>query len=323
MMAGSARSGWGLAALCLGVLALPAPARAADYTQKQGPAEVRIQAEVDKEGRVHVRLSGAVLTVSVQGKAPLKVKWDEAVTKSEDWTVTKLGPVKENKEHTSWEQRFRLEPPAKTGDIAPLQLLPLSYSEGKQPEKKVDWKPIRVWVPKPSLAQMRPNTPPEEVPPASSWYQPLAWIGIGLVLAALGLVVWELVRRRFRRAVPLTPDAWALRELDTLAALDLPQGGEVERFTTLLSDVARRYLELRFRLPATRQTTVEFLETMQKSPHLTVSQQVLLREFLHLCDLAKFARAELSVDNCRNLTAEARSFVQQSAVPATPAGVTR
>jgi hypothetical protein len=318
-MAEWARSGGRLAALGLGLLALAAPARAADYTQQQGSAQVRIQAEVDKEGQVHIRLSGATLTVRVQNQAPVKVEWNETVTKTEGWTVTKLGPPRENKEHTSWEQQFRLEPPAKTGDLPPLQLLPLTYLVGKGPEKSVvDWKPIRVWVPKPSLAQMRPNTPPEEVPPASSWYEPLAWIGVALVLAALALVVWELLRRRFRRAVPLTPDAWALRELNNLAALDLSQSKEVERFPTLLSDVVRRYLELRFRLPATRQTTVEFLESMQKSPHLTAAQQVLLREFLHLCDLAKFARAELSVENCQNLTAEARGFVEQTALPPPP-----
>jgi hypothetical protein len=309
------RNRWSLAALGLVMWAAATSARGEEYRQKQGPAEVHLQAEV-KDRRVHIRLSGTVLTVRVRGQAPVKVTWDEAVTRSEGWTVAKLGAPKQDKDQTSWEQQFRLEPPSKTGELPPLQLLPLRYSEGKQPDKKVDWKPIAVWVPKPTLAQMRPNTPPEEVPPALSWYQPLAWIGVVLVLAALGLVVWEVVRRRLRRAVPLTADGWALREFDKISALDLADSEQVERFPILLSDVVRRYLELRFRLHASRQTTAEFLEAMQHAPQLTASQQGLLRSFLERCDLAKFARQTPSPEECQALAGRARSFVEQTAVPA-------
>jgi hypothetical protein len=308
-----------MASACLAVLVLTTLGRAAEYEEKAGKGEIRLSAEMDKEGRAVVRLAGVKLTVRVTGKAPLAVKWDP-VTRTEGWTVTKAGGARQDKDRTTWEQEYNLEPPAKTGDIPPLQLEPLSYREGKGAEQTVKWKPIRVRVPKPSSAQLRPNTGPEELPESESWYQPLVWVGLALVLAALGLVVWEVVRRRLRRASALTPDGWALRELDKIAALDLSVSAEVERFPTLLSDVIRRYLELRFRLPATRQTSAEFLETAQKSPQLSAAHQAMLRNFLHLCDMAKFARETLSVENCRTLTGEARHFVEQTAAPAGPEG---
>ncbi|HMF12209.1 MAG TPA: hypothetical protein VKE94_07880, partial [Gemmataceae bacterium] len=85
----------------------------------------------------------------------------------------------------------------------------------------------------------------------------------------------------------------------------------------LVSDTIRRYLELRFRLRAPRQTTAEFLEAMRQSPNLNADQRTLLRDFLERCDLAKFARAEYSVEECKATAAMARSFVDQTK-PAPP-----
>ncbi len=91
------------------------------------------------------------------------------------------------------------------------------------------------------------------------------------------------------------------------------------RFHTELSDVVRRYLELRFQLRAPRQTTAEFLESMRDAPQLTGEQQALLRDLLERCDLAKFARAAAPPEECQAAAAMARTFVQQTAAPAKPA----
>src|SRR5262245_14839239 len=159
---------------------------------------------------------------------------------------------------------------------------------------------------------MRPITGPEQVPPAHSWREPLVIVELSLVLLVLVLILLEVLRRKFHRRTVLTPAAWALRELDRLSTLDLTTANEAERFPTLLSDVIRRYLELRFHLRAPRQTTAEFLAAMQEAPQLTADQQALLRTFLERCDLAKFARALLSPSECRALAEQARGFVEQS-----------
>src|SRR5262249_43265718 len=115
------------------------------------------------------------------------------------------------------------------------------------------------------------------------------------------------------------PHEWAARELDRIEAQGLPEAGELERYHTLLSDVVRVYLERRFSLPASHQTTAEFLDTMRPAPRPTPAQPGPLRDFLERCDMAKFARAAPTPEECRAVAAMARGFVQET----TPAPVTQ
>jgi DnaJ-domain-containing protein 1 len=94
--------------------------------------------------------------------------------------------------------------------------------------------------------------------------------------------------------------------------MHLPEAGEVERYHTLTSDVVRAYLERRFSLPASHQTTAEFLDTMRRSPQLKPAQQRLLREFLERCDMAKFARAAPPPEECRQVAEMARCIVRET-----------
>jgi hypothetical protein len=166
------------------------------------------------------------------------------------------------------------------------------------------------------LSQLRPNPPPEELPPVVYQTEPVVWALIALVAAALILIGRELRRRR--PTVRLPPDELARQALRDIADQGLPGLGEIERFHRLVCDVLRRYLELRFDYPVTRQTTVEFLETMRRSPRLTESQQGLLREVLRQCDLAKFARALPSEAECDHLLASARRLVDETAETVRP-----
>jgi hypothetical protein len=151
-----------------------------------------------------------------------------------------------------------------------------------------------------------PEPPPE--PPWPIW----PWL-VPPVLLVGGLLVWLIRRRRRREAPALPADQWALTEIQRIEGLELAGNGEVERYHTLLSDVVRRYLERRFHLPASRQTTPEFLRTMAASGLLTPAHQGLLGGFLERCDLAKFARAGFSPEECRQAAATARAFVEQTA----------
>jgi hypothetical protein len=227
-------------------------------------------------------------------------------------------------QHKRWRQTFVLEPMDK-GDH-PLQIEPLRYrlEAGKGDWQTATFEPIKVKVMTsvvaPDVSQMRPITPPEEIPPARAWWTGvLRWGGLALVVLALLLGGLEL-KRRFAPSLPeLAPHEWAARELLRLEAMDLPRHGQAERFHTLLSDVMRRYLELRFRLRAPRQTTAEFLEAMRQAPQLTAEQRSQLRDFLERCDLAKFARAEFSVTECAATATMAHTFIEQSRPAPEPA----
>jgi len=151
--------------------------------------------------------------------------------------------------------------------------------------------------------------PPQ--PPPAKW--PI-WLALGIAI----LASWKLANRANRKA-PQSPAMWALQELRRAEMLDLGEPNSVERFHTLISEVLRRYLELRFDLQATRQTSTEFLETIHRCPLLRPDQQLALRDLLQRCDLAKFARASYSSDECRESARIVRGFVQETSNgPATP-----
>lgn len=163
------------------------------------------------------------------------------------------------------------------------------------------------------LNQLRDITGIEKPPAQPPAPTVPVWPWLLLALAAVSVpVVWFRLRRRAETPPP-PPGRWAVAELDRIESERLPESGQVERFFTQLSDVVRRYLELRFQLPASRQTTPEFLQGMAASGLLDPSQQAALMQFLERCDLAKFARAGYSPAECYEAAAGARAFVGQTA----------
>lgn len=312
------------------LLAAASPLSAAEVTQTQGPATLRLEVDRVEDGSAEVRLSSVMrLTITLEGTAPLKVgDGDEAVVQSQVAALKAAGPwfndavpaevqrtpLPEGRER--WQLIARLDP-AKAGNLE-LHPASLEYTEGKSGEKKkVEWQPITVRVTtvvaSADRKELRDITGPEEIPVKPSWLRHLPWLG--LAVAGLGLLAGlvSLRRRRSRPAVTLQPHEWAAQELTRIEGLGLPATGAVERFHTLLCDVVRGYLERRFQLPATHQTTAEFLATMRRSPQLTEAQRELLRDFLERCDMAKFARAAPTPEECRAVASMARSFVQQTA----------
>ncbi|MBV9121861.1 MAG: DUF4381 family protein [Planctomycetes bacterium] len=162
----------------------------------------------------------------------------------------------------------------------------------------------------PETGKLRDITDIEQVPPQPAPnYRPL-WLGLGLVLPVLLLLTGWKFGRRWRHSTLPSPQRWALAELDHLEELDLSQSVESERFPILLSEILRRYLELRSPLPASRQTTEECLQSLRASSWMPPPQQAQLQSLLERCDLAKFAGVRLSAEECRDLARAARAFLE-------------
>lgn len=159
------------------------------------------------------------------------------------------------------------------------------------------------------LKQLRDITGIEELPAVESPWRWLPWLAGGLALGGGLLLAGWKYRGRPQPVAPTPPDQWAQAELKRIDELGLDVPREADRYHTLVSDVVRRYLELRFELRASRQTTAEFLEAMRHSTLLTTPQQEELREFLQRCDLAKFARADVAAEDCNEVAAMARQLV--------------
>jgi hypothetical protein len=293
---------------------------AAEYEQKNGPATLHIQATEIETGQAEIRLSDAVVvTLSVDGGTTWEVELPQSFTTSNDWRVARRSSPERvllANSRARWQQTFALEP-TKPGELILTPAL-LRYRENREDDRWYDvkWQPIPVRVTtdiaSADLSELRDVSPPEQVARPPKWWLPYAWVGLALLFLSLVGTGWKFLRRRTAHAQTLAPDQWALEELQRIKVPSSWTEREAERFHTQLAQVIRKYLELRFDLPALKRTTEEFFQDMGRSSHLTEAQQSVLREFLGHCDLAKFARAVPGPDECQAVVRMGRRFVEET-----------
>jgi hypothetical protein len=268
--------------------------------------EVQLTVEAAKQTAVP-GLGAVTLTLSVTGPAALEVEEPHLGDPTAAWKEERLASTQSvEKGRATWRQVIQLKQ-VKPG-VVPVGDVSVRFRDG--PEST--WEEAR-WIDifKSVRDLPGPPAPPAAQPPwFSRWRYPLL---VGL--AGLLLGVWLMRRRRTTVAPPQPPDQWALREFDRTEATLLPPQGEPELYHTQLSQVVRRYLTERFGLYALQQTTDEFFAAAQQVPYLTERQQALLRDFFQRCDLAKFARASMSPEECRRTTELARELVRQTSSP--------
>src|SRR5881397_3693456 len=137
------------------------------------------------------------------------------------------------------------------------------------------------------------------------------WLVFVIAFAALsfvGLVVWFLAKRRKPLVPPKPPREIALEELERISR-------EIERmspyqFSIHVSDILRKYVTQQHGVPATRQTSIEFLTALAKASPFSIEEKSLLEDFLNRCDLIKFARYEATTSDSELLLGEAIRFVK-------------
>lgn len=143
--------------------------------------------------------------------------------------------------------------------------------------------PVKAGEGDPGIADAMP-----EVPAKHPW----RWAALGIVLAAL--IAWGIVVRakRPREAAAIAAPPWVRAEQD-LARLEADVAGRRTALGTAfvrLTDLVRKYLEERYRLPVTSRTTDEFMREMRDASPLPDAEQPFLRGFLSSADLIKFAK---------------------------------
>ena len=138
----------------------------------------------------------------------------------------------------------------------------------------------------------------------------LLWvIGGGIVLVAMGSGVGYVKLRRWQAT---RPESRALKAIDQLAADDLISAHALDAFYTRLTSILRRYIEERFALSAPKQTTREFLESVQEASQLTPAHRAMLGKFLSAADLVKFARQQPSSAEANRARTTGRAFVEMA-----------
>ncbi len=250
-------------------------------------------------------LGDVTLTLTIMGPPSLDVEEPRLGDAAAAWKEERLASTRTVEDQCAkWRQSIRLRQ-VKRG-IEPVPDVTVRFRRGTDAE----------WIEEKWIDILRNVRDGSEAPQpedeAPSWLR--RW-GFVLVLGATALLVllaWVKKRRHVHRVAPLPPDRWALREIERIEKTLMPPQGEAETFHTQISFIVRRYLAERFGLHALQQTTAEFLESIRQVPQLSADEQALLTELFARCDLAKFARAGTSPEECQHTAELARNLVRQT-----------
>lgn len=150
---------------------------------------------------------------------------------------------------------------------------------------------------------------PKPVPDPWLWAW---WLAGGAALTVPLYLVWRRWGRR--PTAGLLPFQIALARLEEARKWMQPE--DAREFSIEVSEIVRTYIAARFQVEAGQRTTEEFLHDLLAMPEaLLGSHRTLLADFLHHCDLAKFARWVLSYEQMERMLLSALDFVLATGQP--------
>jgi hypothetical protein len=142
---------------------------------------------------------------------------------------------------------------------------------------------------------------------------PLVWLYLavgGCLFLVAAAAAWRWLRRRKVLRAKLAFEI-AFEQLERAKALMKPETGD--EFSVAVSNAIRTYIESRFDLWVTRHTTEEFMTRIAAEPSGDLGEYAdLLHHFLEHCDLAKFARYMLTLDQMKKMHQSAWDFVDKT-----------
>ena len=171
------------------------------------------------------------------------------------------------------------------------------------------------------LADIRP---PADVRPDWLALAPLGALVV-LILAAIAAAIWW-----WRRRVPVArpqpgleglgeedPWAWVRGALEALLRSSLLERNEMKVYCVRLSEIAREYLERRYRIPALERTTAEIHEELERA-FLDAEVRRTLTRVLWSCDAVKFAGNRMTPEEARALAADLGACLEKTKPVALP-----
>ena len=144
----------------------------------------------------------------------------------------------------------------------------------------------------------------------------LVWLLIGLAVVALAGLLLYLWKRPKKGRTPLSPQELALIELARLRPMMNPEQALI--YAAQLSEILRRYIEARFLIHSTRQTTREFFAALVSNPQIGSSMAEHhdhLQECLEQCDMAKFAHCVPDQQDMEAMEQAVRGFIEATGQP--------
>ena len=160
----------------------------------------------------------------------------------------------------------------------------------------------------PEQEQLRDIHPPLLLPEAPDYTMLIAGILVFFLLLAVAL--WFF---RFRKKEVVLPSAHETALADLQSARSLMNVEQAKQYAVEVSMILRRYIEQRFRIRTSRQTTKEFFTSLLASPRQTAelfdTHSESLHECLDQCDLAKFARSTPDRNSMEKMETAVQDFI--------------
>ena len=155
-----------------------------------------------------------------------------------------------------------------------------------------------------AIGDIRDIRGPLHIPDPLAW---LTYVAAGFLLLFTLAWFWKWFRGQRKERVKL-PFELALEQLERAKAFMKPE--TAVKFSVMVSDAVRKYIENRFEIEVTRHTTEEFMRRVAAEPSGEIKGYGdLLNGFLGYCDLAKFARYALTVKRMEGMLQSALHFV--------------
>jgi hypothetical protein len=139
----------------------------------------------------------------------------------------------------------------------------------------------------------------------------LRWGGVAVLFATLAYAAIQLFPRR-PQADPARKALSRLEEVEREAA---SASGSRRAHAQRACDVLREYLEVRYALPATRQTTIEFLRDARTQEGVSEGARRRLEEILSTADVERFGLEGPSDEEWRSLAGMIREFLHSESTP--------
>lgn len=294
-------------------------------TVERGPLKLTVEAK-PRDARVGDIVD---LTLRVETPAEYEVAFPEAKDLGELGARDVASPTSQpGATGVVWRRSFRIEPLVSGS----LEIPPLTVKYGKRAtgattqsvlENELVSGGLKLEVRSTLTAQDKPVQPRDITgtllppkPPWSLWMWGAVIGGVVVVLAAgwgVGCLIW---RRMTCPPAPILPEVWALRALAELEYVDWFDQERVREFYYRLTEIVRRYIEMKFGLAAPEMTTEEFLVTLSRDQRALPYDAERLRVFLEACDYVKYAALNPQRADAESVLQTARAFVNATAAAA-------
>ena len=282
--------------------------------------DVRIKTEISKT----TMTIGEALVYTIRMEYPEKTKFiGEPVTDFSNFEITRIqeyDPVKQNGNVSRRTEyiltTFNIDTFLIRGPI--LRFMSNGDTMQVQGESKMV---IVTSVLDSAAADIRPEKP--NIEGEINWFG-LIVTGIGILLV-LGVIIFfllrwyrcylknKLLRQEAAPEVIKTPEEWAMERLISLKKSKMPEREDFKLFHIEISNIIRMYIEKITPVQAMELPTSDLMTALRKKSVLPESYQQLLRVFLEVCDLVKFAKYQSTSAECDELYEQAADIITRGA----------